>query len=79
MSLEKKSIFEFNDYKEFLKHSQNNHPKRQKRRLSLDEWAARLGYKSPRSVGMILNGLRYPNEQQTRIFVKDLGLGKREE
>ncbi len=72
------SIFEFSDYREFLRHCQLKHPKRQRRALSLEEWAKRLGYKSPRSIGMLLNGQRFPNETQLRGLTKDLGLGLRE-
>jgi len=71
-------IFEFSDYREFLRHCQLKHPKRQRRALSLEEWAKRLGYKSPRSIGMLLNGQRFPNEVQLRALTKDLGLGLRE-
>lgn len=75
----KVTIFDFKDYREFLisaglpdgmySHTVNN----------LQNWAKRLGYKSPSSLTMVLKGQRFPSQDMARALTKDLKLNKKEE
>lgn len=72
------NIFDFTDYKAFLLkkglprgHYSHGHK-------NLNNWAKRLGYKSPSSLSMILSGERLPSEQMIKKISKDLKLTPRE-
>ncbi len=47
----------------------------ERERKSLQLWARRLGYRSPRSLGMVLNGHRRPSAALLATLCTDLGLG----
>jgi len=66
-------LFDFTDYKAFLRASQRKHPVL-KRAITTEEWAQRLGFKSPRSVAMIIKGQRYPSPGLTEAISADLKL-----
>lgn len=72
------NIFDFVDYKAFLLkkglpdgHYSHGHK-------NLNNWAKRLGYKSPSSLSMILSGERLPSEEMIKKISKDLKLTPRE-
>ncbi|WP_164848493.1 DUF4423 domain-containing protein [Halobacteriovorax sp. HLS] len=66
------SIFDFDDYRDYLikvgmpdglySHTSNN----------LQAWASRLGYKSPSSLTMVLKGQRTPSSDMVRTLSEDL-------
>ncbi|MCC7403324.1 MAG: TIGR02147 family protein [Bdellovibrionales bacterium] len=68
------SIFAFADFREYLKaaglpdgpysHQHNN----------LSRWAKRLGYRSPSSLAMVLNGQRLPSAEMIHALCQDLRL-----
>ena len=72
------SIFDFDDYRDFLikvgmpdglySHTSNN----------LQAWAKRLGYKSPSSLTMVLKGQRSPSFDMTRALSDDLKMTVKE-
>jgi uncharacterized protein (TIGR02147 family) len=72
------SIFDFDDYRDFLvkvgmpdglySHTSNN----------LQTWAKRLGYKSPSSLTMVLKGQRPPSFDMTRALSEDLKMTVKE-
>jgi uncharacterized protein (TIGR02147 family) len=66
-------IFDHSDYRAFLRVSQRKHPVTG-RAITLESWVKRLGYKSPRSVAMVLKGQRPPSSDLIEAFAKDLNL-----
>ena len=48
--------------------------RRRGRPIALKTWALRLGYKSPRSLGMLLEGKRLPSATMLELLAKDFGL-----
>ncbi len=66
-------IFDFSDFRTFLRASQRRHPQL-KRALTTEEWSKRLGYKSPRSVAMVLKARRFPSSELIESFARDLKL-----
>jgi uncharacterized protein (TIGR02147 family) len=48
--------------------------RRRGRAIALKTWAQRLGYKSPRSLGMLLEGKRLPSAAMQELLAKDFGL-----
>lgn len=72
------SIFEFKDYKDFLKTVGLPHGKYSHSSQTLQKWAKRLGYRSPSSLTMILNGQRYPSRDMIKSLSRDLDLSIKE-
>jgi len=66
-------IFDHSDYRAFLRASQRKHPGTG-RAITLEAWVKRLGYKSPRSVAMVIKGQRVPSSDLIEAFAKDLKL-----
>lgn len=66
-------VFDFSDYQSFLRASQRRHPQT-KRAITLEDWAKRLKYKSPRSIAMVIKGQRVPSRDLVEAFAKDLNL-----
>jgi uncharacterized protein (TIGR02147 family) len=66
-------IFDHSDYRAFLRASQRKHPATA-RAITLEAWVKRLGYKSPRSVAMVIKGQRIPSSDLIEAFAKDLKL-----
>ncbi|MBT3584810.1 MAG: TIGR02147 family protein [Halobacteriovoraceae bacterium] len=72
------SIFDFSDFRAYLlavgmpdglyAHSNNN----------LKEWSKRLGYRSPSTLSMVLQGQRLPSYQLIRALTEDLDLSSKE-
>ncbi len=72
------SIFDYDDYLIYLQTIVAHFIKTKRKPSSLGEWAMRLGYKSPRSFGMILDGKRLPSEQMIDAFSDYLKFSQRE-
>ena len=66
-------LFDFNDYRSFLRASQRKHPVT-KRAITFESWAKRLGYQSPRSIAMVVKGQRIPSRDIVEALSKDLNL-----
>lgn len=66
-------IFDFSDFRAYLRASQRKHPTTGKA-LTLEAWVQRLGYRSPRSVAMVLKGQRIPSRDLIEALSKDLKL-----
>ncbi len=66
-------VFDFSDYRSFLRASQRKHPAT-KRAITLEDWAKRLAYKSPRSIAMVIKGQRIPSRDLVEAFARDLSL-----
>jgi uncharacterized protein (TIGR02147 family) len=52
--------------------------RRKGRTISLKIWADRLGYKSTRSLGMLIEGKRLPSKEMIELLAKDYGLSEPE-
>lgn len=72
------SIFEFQDYKDFLKTVGLPNGKYSHSSQTLQKWAKRLGYRSPSSLTMILNGQRFPSRDMMKCLARDLDLNTQE-
>lgn len=72
------TIFDFEDYKEFLLHKGLPDGLYSHRSTNLQKWAQRLGYRSPSSLTMILRGDRIPSFQMVSSISDDLKLSKKE-
>lgn len=72
------SIFDFKDFRAFLIKAGLPDGKYQHRSTNLRSWAQRLGYKSPSSLAMVLNGQRLPSREMTDSFANDLNLKSQE-
>lgn len=72
------SVFQFTDFRAYLNTAMARTTKTG-RRLSLDEIADRLGYRSARSVAMVLKGQRLPSAEMALRFGKDLRLSHQEQ
>lgn len=68
------NIFEYAHYRDFLAMVTRQPLARSQRPMSLKQWAQKLGYQSPRIVGMVLNGQRIPSPQMVRAWSRTLGL-----
>lgn len=65
------SVFAFRKPVEFLARLRLNYPGF-RRPITLQRWAQRLGYKSPRSLAMVLDGTRQPTTQMILALARDL-------
>lgn len=65
------TIFEFQDYRSYLNHIRTNYPGR-KKPITLEFWAKKLQYRSPRSIAMVLKGQRLPSEELVLSISQDL-------
>ena len=74
----KPSIFEFEDYREFLKAACFPNGKYNHTSGTLSIWAKKLGYKSPSSLTMVLNGDRVPSRDMISSLSKELKLSAKE-
>ncbi len=52
--------------------------RRRGRAIPIKTWANRLGYKSPRSLGMLVEGKRLPSTEMIELLAKDYGLSAAE-
>lgn len=65
------SASQFGDYRSYLSAVRAHYSKG--RRFSLMEWAKRLGYRSPQTLGMVLSGRRLPSNELVRRLSSQLG------
>jgi hypothetical protein len=72
------SVFDFDSHVDFLGAVAAAYLKGA-RRLTLDQWVARLGYRSPRSVAMVLKGQRLPSLSLVLAIGRDLKLSRPEQ
>lgn len=71
------TVFEFDDYRVYLNHVRNNYPG-MKRPITLERWAKKLQYRSPRSIAMVLKGQRLPSEDLVLAFSNDMNHSENE-
>lgn len=71
------TIFEFDDFRAYLNHVRNHYPG-MKRPITLERWAQKLKYRSPRSIAMVLKGQRLPSEDLVLAFSNDLSHSENE-
>ncbi|MGZ3693744.1 MAG: DUF4423 domain-containing protein [Bdellovibrionota bacterium] len=65
------TVFEFDDFRNYLNHVRINYPGL-RRPITLERWAKKLNYRSPRSIAMVLKGQRLPSEDLVLAFSSDL-------
>jgi uncharacterized protein (TIGR02147 family) len=71
------TVFEFDDFRAYLNHIRSHYPG-MKRPITLERWAKKLQYRSPRSIAMVLKGQRLPSEDLVLAFSKDLSHSENE-
>ena len=69
----KMTIYDFNNYRDYLTHCLVRHPLRRKP-MSIAQWSKSLKLKSPRTMGMVLSGERRLTPPLAKLLIKDLGL-----
>ncbi len=65
------NVFEFEDFRAYLNHVRCNYPGFRKP-ITLERWAKKLNYRSPRSIAMVLKGQRLPSTELLLAFSIDL-------
>lgn len=65
--------FVFSSHTDYLKAVRLHYGER-KKKISLQVWAQRLGYKNSRSLELVISGDRFPSEELTYKLTKDLKL-----
>ena len=70
------SLLNFRDYREYLREIRDALLSR--RRTSLTQWTRHLGYRSPRSLGMVLAGKRLPSREMKERLGKWLNFSMQE-
>ena len=65
------TVFEFDDFRKYLNHVRIHYPG-MRRPITLERWAKKLNYRSPRSIAMVLKGQRLPSEELIIAFSVDL-------
>ncbi len=68
------SIFRFQSYRDYLNVVAERYRGRKDRPFTLNMWAKRLGYRSPRAIAMVLKGQRLPSQDMIEAFSRDLKL-----
>ena len=76
MSDQKISIFNFDNYLDFLKVVAQPKDSAETNKLTLEDWAKRLGYRSPSSLSMVLKGQRLPSQDMLQAISEDLKLNQ---
>ncbi len=66
------TVFEFDDFRNYLNYVRSHYPG-MKRPITLDRWAKKLAYRSPRSIAMVLKGQRLPSAELVLAISNDLG------
>jgi uncharacterized protein (TIGR02147 family) len=72
------SIFDFDNYREFLSQICFPNGRYQHSKDTLHVWSQRLGYKSPSSLAMVINGTRYPSREMINALSRILNLPNNE-
>jgi uncharacterized protein (TIGR02147 family) len=65
------TVFEFDDFRSYLVYVRDHYPG-MRRPITLERWAKKLNYRSPRSIAMVLKGQRLPSEDLVGAFSQDL-------
>ncbi len=65
------TVFEFDDFRSYLVYVRDHYPG-MRRPITLERWAKKLNYRSPRSIAMVLKGQRLPSEDLVLAFSQDL-------
>jgi uncharacterized protein (TIGR02147 family) len=65
------TVFEFDDFRAYLNYVLSHYPGLRKP-ITLERWAKKLNYRSPRSIAMVLKGQRLPSEDLVLAFSNDL-------
>jgi len=65
------TVFEFDDFRAYLVYVRDHYPGL-RRPITLERWAKKLNYRSPRSIAMVLKGQRLPSEDLVVAFSQDL-------
>lgn len=65
------TVFEFEDFRAYLLYVRDHYPG-MRRPITLERWAKKLHYRSPRSIAMVLKGQRIPSEDLVLAFSQDL-------
>jgi uncharacterized protein (TIGR02147 family) len=65
------TVFEFDDFRAYLVYVRAHYPG-MRRPITLERWAKKLNYRSPRSIAMVLKGQRLPSEDLVLAFSNDL-------
>jgi uncharacterized protein (TIGR02147 family) len=68
------AIYAYSSYRDFLAVVARQGLSRRERPISLRQWARKLGYRSPRTIGMVLNGQRLPSAELVRSWSTELGM-----
>lgn len=76
MSNQNISIFNFDNYLDFLKVVAQPKDSADDQKLTLETWAKRLGYRSPSSLSMVLKGQRLPSQEMLQALSDDLNLNQ---
>jgi uncharacterized protein (TIGR02147 family) len=71
------TVFDYSDYLDFIRVEVPQHLFK-RRRPTLDNWAKRLGYRSPRLISMVLAGKRYPSLEMLCRLSRTLRLSEGE-
>jgi len=71
------TIYHHQDFRKYLSTAKKSYGDR-KKEISLSAWAKKLGYKSKRSLGMVLDGSRLPSPSMITVLAKDLRLSQAE-
>jgi uncharacterized protein (TIGR02147 family) len=72
------SIFEFENYRDYLMAAGFPKGNYNGQSNTLQKWSSRLGYKSPSSLNMVLKGSRHPSREMQRALFRDLNLSANE-
>lgn len=65
------TVFEFENFRDYLVYVRDHYPG-MRRPITLERWAKKLNYRSPRSIAMVLKGQRLPSEDLVLAFSNDL-------
>jgi uncharacterized protein (TIGR02147 family) len=65
------TVFEFDDFRAYLNYVRDHYPG-MRRPITLERWAKKLNYRSPRSIAMVLKGQRLPSEDLVLAIANDL-------
>ncbi len=65
------TVFEFDVFRAYLIYVRDHYPG-MRRPITLERWAKKLNYRSPRSIAMVLKGQRLPSEELVLAFSTDL-------
>lgn len=76
--IEETSIFDFDNYKDYLVTCGLPEGKYGHTSRNLQSWANRLGYKSPSSLSMVLTGERFPSKDMVNRLAGDFKFSSRE-